>query len=65
MKNGYIDKPESILTTAAMPLDLMLSQFVTQSKSVDFDFKSLNIALEIVSLIDKIEAELIMENANV
>ena len=65
MKNGYIDKPESILTTGAMPLDLMLSQFVTQSKSVDFDFKSLNIALEIVSLIDKIEAELIMENANV
>ena len=65
MKNGYIDKPESILTTAAMPLDLMLSQFVTQSKSVDFDFKSLNIALEIVSLIDKIESELIMENENV
>jgi hypothetical protein len=65
MKNGSIVKPESILTTGAMPLDLMLSQFVTQSKSVDVDFKSLNIALEIVSLIDEIENKFTMENSNV
>ena len=65
MKDGTIFQPQSILNTGAKPLDLMLSQFVTHSESEVFDFKSLNNALEIVSLIDKIEHKFIMENANV
>lgn len=65
MKNKNIHKPESILTKGAMPLDLMLSHFVAQSKIVDVDFKSLNIALKIVSITDKIENQFIMENINV
>ena len=64
MKDGSIFQPQSILTTGAKPLDLMLSQFVTHSESEVFDFKSLNNALEIVSLIDKVEHKFIMENAN-
>jgi predicted dehydrogenase len=64
MKDGSIIQPELIITTGAKALDLMLSQFVTNSKSEVLDFKSLNNALEIVSLIDKVEHKFIIENAN-
>jgi len=65
MKDGSIVNPNSILSIGAKPLDLMLSQFVRHSKSEVKDFKNLNNALEIVSLIDEIENTFIMENANV
>jgi predicted dehydrogenase len=65
MKNGSIIEPSSILSTGAKPLDLMLNQFVIHSKSEVFDFKKLNNALAIVSLIDDIENKFILENANV
>jgi len=65
MKNGSIIEPISILSTGAKPLDLMLNQFVFHSKSEVFDFKKLNNALAIVSLIDDIENKFILENANV
>ena len=65
MKDGSVVNPESILSRGSMPLDLMLSQFVTQSKSKIIDFKSMINALEIVSIIDKIENKFIMENENV
>ena len=65
MKEGSIVMPNSILSTGAKPLDLMLSQFVTHSKSEILDFKKLNNALEIVSLIDEIENKFILENTNV
>jgi hypothetical protein len=65
MKDGSIANPESILSAGDKPLDLMLSQFVNHSKSEVFDFKKLNIALEVVSLIDKIENKFNMENTNV
>jgi predicted dehydrogenase len=65
MKNGSIIEPSSILYTGAKPLDLMLNQFVIHSKSEVFDFKKLNNALAIVSLIDDIENKFILENANV
>jgi hypothetical protein len=65
MKDGSILEPDSILSTGTMPLDTMLSQFILKSKSKIINFKSLNIAVEIVSLIDKIEAELIKGNKNV
>jgi predicted dehydrogenase len=64
IKNGSIVKPESILSTGPKPLELMLNQFVTRSKSEVFDMNSMNNALEVVSLIDKIENKFVMENAN-
>ena len=64
MVDGSILKPESILSAGIMPVDLMLGQFVAQSLG-GFNFESLNFALEIVSLLDKIESELVMENSNV
>jgi predicted dehydrogenase len=65
MKDGSIVNPNSILSIGAKPLDLMLSQFVRHSKSEAKDFKNLNNALEIVSLIDEIENKFTLENANV
>jgi len=65
MKGGSIVNPNSILSIGAKPLDLMLSQFVRHSKSDSKDFKNLNNALQIVSLIDEIENKFTMENANV
>ena len=65
MKGGSIVNPNSILSIGAKPLDLMLSQFVRHSKSDTKDFKNLNNALQIVSLIDEIENKFTMENANV
>jgi hypothetical protein len=65
MKNGSLFKPESIVSTGTMPLDLMLNQFVVKSKVDAIDLKSLDVALEIVLLIDKIEVELKLENSNV
>jgi predicted dehydrogenase len=65
MKDGSIVEPSSILSTGAKPLDLMLNQFVTQSKSEVLDFKKLNNAVAIVSLIDEIENKFILENTNV
>jgi hypothetical protein len=64
-KDGTILEPDSIMSKGKMPLDTMLSQFILQSKLKIIDFKSLNIAVEIVSLIDKIEVELIKGNENV
>jgi predicted dehydrogenase len=65
MKDGSIAKPESILSVGEKPLDLMLRQFVNHSKSETFDLKKINNALEVVSLIDKIENKFNMEEANV
>ena len=65
MKDGSIIEPRSILSTGMKPLDLMLNQFVIHSKSEVFDFKKLNDALAIVSLIDDIENKFILENENV
>ena len=65
MKNSSLFKPESIVSTGSIPLDLMLNQFVVESKTEEIDFTSLDVALEIVSLIDKIEGELKLENSNV
>ena len=43
----------------------MLNQFVVESKTEEIDFTSLDVALKIASLIDKIEGELKLENSNV
>jgi hypothetical protein len=65
MKNGSLFKPNSIISIGTMPLDLMLNQFVLKSKDHQIDLNSLDVALEIVLLIDKIELELKLENSNV
>ena len=65
MKNGSLFNPETIVSTGAMPLDLMLNQFVEKSKIKPIDLESLNVASEIVLLIDKIEVELKLENSYV
>ena len=65
MKDGSILEPETISSTGIMPIDIMLSQFILKSKLKIIEFKSLNTAVEIVSLIDKIEAKLIKGNKNV
>lgn len=62
MKNGSLFNPESITSTGTMPLDLMLNNFVFKSKADAIDLESLDVALAIVLLIDKIEIELKLEN---
>jgi hypothetical protein len=62
MKNKSIINPESILSPGTKPLDSILKKFVINSKLEIFDFKPLINALEIVSLIDKIENKYILRN---
>lgn len=65
MKNGLIINPESILSRKAMPVDLLIKSFVYDAKLNILNLESLNHALQVVSLLDKIESVLNMENYDV
>lgn len=65
MRDGAILEPDSILSTGTMPLDAMISHFISQTKLSIIDLKSLKTAVEIASIMDEIEIELKKAHKNV
>ena len=62
LRDGLLLKSNLIFSNGIKPVDLLLIEFMKKAKIRGFDFKASKNVLEVVSLLDKIEFELNMEN---